>query len=201
MSFFESVPERPPPPFEGPGNPAWLRPDAVIPGVAAAELFLIRTDQVAVAVGSTRAYPNGFEFTVQVRLRQEVFFWGKGPLDWLADPRTRRAPEQALRLGVRYADGRRARTTSHRPTIFDESDGEHLVLLQVGSGGTERQWDGNFWVHPLPPDGPVTFVASWLLHQVAETRTELDSSAIHEAAGHAVILWPDEPDGPSSHRG
>jgi hypothetical protein len=56
--------------------------------------------------------------------------------------------------GVLYADGRRARTTSHRPAIVDDADGEHLVALQVGSGGTERQWDGVFWVHPLPRDLP-----------------------------------------------
>src|SRR5579859_8183181 len=45
----------------------------------------------------------------------------------------------------------------------------------------------------LPPDGPVTFVASWLLHEVAETRADLDSSVIHEAVQRAVTLWPDEP--------
>jgi hypothetical protein len=60
----------------------------------------------------------------------------------------------------------------------------------VGTGGTERQWDGRFWVHPLPPDGPVIFVASWLLYDVAEARAELDSSAIHNAAERAAILWP-----------
>jgi hypothetical protein len=68
-----------------------------------------------------------------------------------------------------------------------------MVLLEVGTGGTERQWDGRFWVHPLPPGGPVAFVASWLLYEVAETRAELDSSVIHKAAKRAVILWPGEP--------
>ena len=86
----------------------------MIPGVAPAGLVLIRTDQVAVAVGDMRAYPNGFEFTMHARLRQEEFVWGIGPLDWVADLRTRQAPERALRLGVLYADGCRARTTSHR---------------------------------------------------------------------------------------
>lgn len=191
MSFFESIPERPTPPPEEPGRAAWMRPDAVIPGSAPAELLLVRTDEVAVAVGSVRAYLNGFEFTVHVRLRQQEFSWGAGPFDWLADLRTRRAPEHALRLGVLYADGRRAATTSHRPQIGGEAGDEHLVLLQDGSGGSERQWDGDFWVHPLPPDGPVTFVVSWLLYEVAETRAELDGSAIHEAAGRAVTLWPD----------
>jgi hypothetical protein len=193
MSFFESVPEPPPLP-EDSRRAAWMRPDAVIPGSATANLPLIRTDEVAVAVSSVRAYPNGFEFTVHVRLRQDELVWGAAPLDWVADLRTRQAPERALRLGVLYADGRRAATASHRPQASGEADGESLVLLQVGSGGSERQWDGDFWVHPLPPDGPVTFVASWLLYEVAETRAELDSSAIREAAGRAVTLWPDTPD-------
>ena len=52
----------------------------------------------------------------------------------------------------------------------------------------------NFWVYPLPPEGPVTLVASWLEYGVAETRAELDGTAIREAAGRAVVLWPDEPD-------
>jgi hypothetical protein len=54
--------------------------------------------------------------------------------------------------------------------------------------------DGDCWVHPLPPEGPVTFVVSWLLYGVPETRAELNGLAIREASGRALILWPDEPD-------
>lgn len=194
MSFFESIPE-PPPPSEWHGHPARLRPNGVIPDVAPVGLLLIRTDEVAVALSGLRAYPNGFEFTVHARVRHEDLPWGMSPTYSIADMRTRQAPEKALRLGVLYADGRRAATTTSRNSqAGDEASGEHLTFLEVGTGGTDRQWNGDFWVHPLPPDGPVTFVASWLLYGVAETRAELDSSAIHEAAGRAVILWPSEPD-------
>lgn len=75
-------------------------------------------------------------------------------------------PEQALRLGIRYADGRAARSRSDQPLPVDDTGGEDpedLVLTETGTGGTGRQWNGRFWVHPLPPAGPVTFVASWLL--------------------------------------
>ena len=152
-----------------------MRQDAMIPGWSPAGLLLIRTDDVAVAVGGVRGYPNGFEFTVHVRLRQQGFVWGTGPFDSLADPRTAQAPEQALRLGILYANGRRARTPSYRPrpVIDKEADGGHLILLPFGGGGSERQWDGDFWVNPMPPNGPVTFVASWLLYEVAETHAEL----------------------------
>lgn len=196
MGFFESTPEPAPSPSDWHGHPAWLRPDGVIPGVAPAALSLIRTDEVAVAISGLRAYPNGFEFTVHARVRHEDLPWGVSPTESTADPRTDQAPEKALRLGVLYADGRRARTSSYRPrpVVNDEASGEYLTFLEVGRGGTDRQWNGDFWVHPLPTGGPVTFVASWLLYGVAEARADLDSSAIREAAARAVILWPDEPD-------
>lgn len=198
MGFFEDTPERVAPPFDRSGEAAWIRPDGVIPGLAPAGLFLVRGDEMAVAVSSVHAYSNGFEFTVHARLRHEQFVWGKSPLNSFADPRTRQEPERALRLGVLYADGRRARSSSYRPIPADDGDGEHLVLSEVGTGGTERQWDGRFWVHPLPPGGPVTFVVSWLLYGVAEGRAELDSSVILEAVGRAVILWPGKPSPASS---
>ena len=178
-----------------------MQPDGVIPGFARAGLFLIRGDEIAVAVGSVHAYPNGFEFTVHARLRHDRFVWGTSPLDTLADPRTSQHPDQALRLGVLYADGRRARTGSYRPMPVVEDDGKHLVLREVGTGGTDRQWDGRFWVHPLPPDGPVTFIASWLLYGAGEQRAELDRSAIQKAAERAVTLWPEDPDSYADDRG
>lgn len=193
MSFFDETPERLPPRSDEPGHPAWRRPNGVLPGLFPVGLILARTDEMALAVGNVLGYPNGFEFTVNARLRHEQFVWGKSPLDPLASPRTGREPELALRLGVLYADGRRARTSSHRPIPVHEYDHEGLVLREVGTGGTDRQWDGRFWVNPLPPGGAVTFIASWLLYDMAETRVELDSAVIREAVARAVILWPDEP--------
>ena len=196
MSFFDSIPQPPPPEPVRELRPAWARSDAVIPGSVPAEVMLIRTEQVAVAIGSVRAYPNGFEFTLQTRLRRED---ESGP--GAADPTERharwrggQAPDDVLRLGVLYADGRRTATTAGHPLLDDDTDDRRLVLLPGGGGGDARRWDGDFWVHPLPPDGPVTFVASWPKHGVAETRVELDGAAIREAAGRAVTLWPEEPE-------
>lgn len=116
MSFFDDTPEWVPRPSGRTGRPAaWMRPDGVIPGFAPAGLFLIRTDEIAVAVGSVDGYPNGFEFTVHARLRHDQFVWGNSPLDPGADPRTSEHPDQALRLGILYADGRRAKWEYARP--------------------------------------------------------------------------------------
>ena len=195
MSFFDSIPQPPPPPEPvRRARPAWMQPDEVIPGSVPGEVMLIRTGQVAVTIGSVRAYPNGFEFTAHVRVRGE----DENEPVW-HDPFGRHGrrgeppPGDVLRLGVMYADGRRAAINGgHWPP--DEADPGRLVVQHGGSSGNARRWDGQFWVHPLPPEGPVTFVASWPEYGVAEARAELDGAAIVAAAARAVILWPEEPE-------
>jgi len=103
-------------------------------------------------------------------------------------------PGEVLRLGLMYADGRRTAAAAARPLGDDHADPGRLVMLEGGSSGSPRRWDGDFWVYPLPPEGPVTFVASWPRYGVAETRVELDGATIREAAGRAVTLWPGEPE-------
>lgn len=191
MSFFSEIPQPPVPEQVPQLRPVWMQPDHVIPGSVPGELLLIRTDDAAVAIGNIRAYPNGFEFTAHVRTRGEAKSGQGGP--GLNDPfdrfrRRRDTPGDVLQLGVLYADGRRGATTGSH----DGSRGD-LVLSPTGSSGTDRRYDSNFWVHPLPPDGPVTFVAAWPERGVAETRTELDGAAIHAAVARAVTLWPEEP--------
>lgn len=188
MSFFDSfpVPERARA-ERAPRRP-WERPDVMVPGSIAADLVLIRTDEVAVSLGSFRAYPNGFEFTAHIRWRDPDQTGDRDagePFSWY--PHAPR--EENLRLGVLFADGRRVATTS-RPAWFGKDPGD-LVLTQSGGGGDDRGWDQEFWLSPLPPDGAVTFIASWLKHGVTDTGAELDAAAIREAAGRAVALWPE----------
>jgi hypothetical protein len=101
-----------------------------------AAALLIRTGQVALALGSVRAYPNGFEFTAHVRMRgddQDEPAW-HDPFD-RHGRRGRQTPGDALRLGLLYADGRRAATTSHWWPGEDADPGQ-LVLQQGGAGVT-----------------------------------------------------------------
>ena len=191
MSFFEffPVPDSAPPPWLP--RPAWVRPDAVIPGSVPAELILARTQEAAIAVGSVRAYPNGFEFTAHVRLRRapETDALFADPFE-LQRP-GRNVPPGALRLGIMYADGRRAATTEPALPVDDP---DRLILQPDSGGGDDLSYDQDFWVHPLPPPGPVALVVSWSQQGIAEARAELDGAAIGQAAQRAVILWPDEPD-------
>lgn len=196
MSFFESIPQPLPPEPVRQRRPAWMRSDAVIPAPIPAEVVVIRTERVAVAVGSVRAYPNGFEFTLHIRLRGEAESSWAGHSDPFERHRPRRGTgwnDDQLRLGILYADGRRAATTGVHYRPPDGDDDGRLVLQQGGGGGSSCSQDWDFWVHPLPPDGPVTLVASWVEHGIAESRAELDGAAIRAAAGRAVTLWPEEP--------
>ncbi len=158
--------------------------------------MLIRTEQVSVAIGSIRAYPAGFEFTLHTRLRHEdeSGHGGADPLEPHGPWRGRQVPGEVLRLGLMYADGRRTVAAAARPLGDDAADPGRLVMLEGWSSGSPRRWDGEFWVYPLPPEGPVTFVASWPKYGVIETRVELGGAAIREAAGRAVTLWPEEPE-------
>jgi hypothetical protein len=189
MSFFESfpVPDSAPPPRLP--RPAWARPDAVIPGSVPAELILARAEEAAIAVGSFRAYPNGFEFTAHVRLRREPETGGLFADPFELQRPGRNVPADALRLGIMYADGRRTATTGGPALPAD--DPEPLILQPDGGGGDDLSYDQDFWVHPLPPPGPVTLVASWPRQGITEARAELDGAAIGQAAQRAVILWPD----------
>ena len=120
-------------------QPAWMRSDAVIPGSVPGETLLVRTGEVAVAIGSVRGYPNGFEFTLHTRLRAEDEDGeGPDPFEWHGR-RGPRSPGDHLRLGVMYADGRRAATTGGSWPDDNADEGE-LILLMEGSG--EATGDG-----------------------------------------------------------
>jgi hypothetical protein len=83
MGFFESIPQPPPPEPVRRHRPRWMRPDAVIPGLVPAELVLVRTEQVAVAVGGVRAYPNGFELSATSVFFRRLRGW---PVSWRESP-------------------------------------------------------------------------------------------------------------------
>jgi hypothetical protein len=46
-----------------------------------------------------------------------------------------------------------------------------------------------YWVWPLPPERPLAFVCEWPIADIPETRREIDSAPLRDAAREAVILW------------
>lgn len=201
MSFFEPLPPLPEPSPQPP-TPEWFGPpENVLPASFPLDLVLTRTDDLALAVHSGRAYERGFEFTLAIYTRKQRDRHDP-MLGWHAARQTG-MDDHVLRFGIAFADGRKA-------TVFDQhrwwGDPENpqvpdIVLSQRGGGGGGRNWDFKFWAWPLPPDGELAFVAEWPSEGVELVRAETDSSVVRDAAAHATTLWPVEHPGTSSARG
>jgi hypothetical protein len=196
MSFFEAPP--PPPDPADTRQPEWVGPpENVLPAPFDLHLVLARTPDVAIAVHAGVAFPNGFTFRIALQRRTPE----QGPYGnpffphWHGRGVT---PDDGLRLGVQYADGRKATTLNH--SIGDEGEATGPVLIQRGGGGGAKSWDFGFWVWPLPPEGPFAFVCQWPAEHVDLTTVEIDAVPIREAATRAETLWPDD-DGPSGSGG
>ncbi len=183
MSFFEP-PATPPDPPEEQRQPPWIGPPENELGAALPDRVpLARTADTAVAVLQLVAYSTGFGFLLGVRRR----LLADDDLDPFMHRLGRRAGDHALRLGVGFADGRKA-TNLSLPLHHDE---EGPVLIFRGGGGGGRTWDMGFWVWPLPPPGPLAFVCKWPAAGIAETRVEIEARSVLDASARSQLLWPE----------
>jgi hypothetical protein len=163
------------------------------------EPLVFRSDAAAVLIDRFVAYPTGVEFQVDVRVRvAEQELW---PLDW-PHRRSRQdfdegLPDDLLRLGVLFADQRKATTLDRMHPLSDEDEPSGPLMMQRGGGGGAHRWEQGMWLWPLPPPGPLVVVVEWPAPGLVETCVERDAGLLVEAAARAVELWPDErPDRP-----
>jgi hypothetical protein len=192
VNFFDRVPRssREPTPPEPP-RPAWFKPDDVLGAGVAAGFVIGRGPDAAIAVTQLTAYPTGFEFTVGIVTRAED---RRGRLSWALHRRPFDDPDEPLtddfvRLGLQFADGGVATNMHERPFPDLDTEPTGPILMPDGGGGGGRRYDMTYWVWPLPPPGPVTFVCEWPAFGVAESRADLDASLVRDAAARAIRLW------------
>ena len=174
-------------------------PDNEFPAAVELAALLGRTDDVAVGVTRFVVFSTGFQFALAVRVRTARPEFILGGLHMRIGshphPGVELPLEERLLLGLEYADGRRASTLGDiRTLIASPSGGEaDLVLFQQGGGGDDRSVEHDYWVAPLPPDGPVTFVLAWPAFGMPEARTVLPGDIIRAAADRSQLLWPPQP--------
>src|SRR5215208_4611295 len=84
-------------------------------------------------------------------------------------------PDDLLRLGVQFSDGRKATTVGGwRPRGTGEPTGR--LLQQVESSMSDGIWDGAFWLWPLPPPSTVTFTVEWRVEGLQLAKHEVDAA-------------------------
>lgn len=173
---------------DGEPDPDFMRrmnkPENEVPVALPMNRLLSRTPDLAVALVGLQAYTTGVAFELVARAR--------GLEDPAADNRLGdvfwgHAGAPRFLLGVQFADGRRV---SSPP--FPGRSGD-IVFHQGGGSGGETAVDQQWWLSPLPPDGPLLVVARCPEIGLEETVIELDGTAIRRAGESATVLWPYEP--------
>ena len=155
------------------------------------QVVLAATSDVYVALNCFAAFPTGLSFDMVARIRPG------------ARPRERTntfmllGMDAGFRFEVAFSDGRKAE--AHPMAILEMPSAtrpDTPLLSAVGPGGGDvRQSRMSFWLWPLPPPGPITWVLSWEEQGVPEQRITLDASEIVSAAGQARQLWEESGNG------
>lgn len=204
MDFFPTPPDQADDEPLEQQQPVWMGPpEDVLPGVVPVELVLGRSTGAVVQLTGMRAFPNGLQMNLAVRVRgpalgpelhDDVF--GDHPrhgkdADWQA---------RRLKWGFELADGRRVTSVDPwpQPPNHDRHDHpdhrqwepDHPVLFAGGGGGGPRSVNRDFWLWPLPPAGRLRAVCEWPDQGIANTVQELDAQPFLDAARRARPAWP-----------
>jgi hypothetical protein len=194
--FFQPPSSASPEQAEGGDPPPWTgRPQGTPPGVVLSDLELARSRAAAVYIAYLDAYPEGFEFDVEViiaatehELRCEAdefgfqMFGGGWPM---VGESSDVIPARLLRIGVEFADGRKAANISGH----DRPAGGPVMWSLRGGGGGGR-WHQGYWVSPLPSSGPVALACEWPIAAIPLVRYALDGRLMLDGARRARATFP-----------
>lgn len=176
-----------------PVQPDWFGPPrGVLPGYAPTRAVVFRTDEAILIAGRFDVYRTGVEFTLELQVRNEDEIYD---VPWELQHRhgLRRSadgelPEEFLRLGVLYADGSSWSNVDAFVMPGSEPPAGPLMMSRGGGGGG-GSWTMNQWLWPLPPEGPLTFIAEWPKYGIVECSAAVDAGEIRAAAARVEDLW------------
>lgn len=137
-------------------------------GVAvSARTALASQPRLFIAVTDCVAYSNGFTLGVAIRSKDHIDGrqLGFGPMHETGS-------DSGLQVAVRFGDG---------------GDGPEIVMANGGGGG--NTWNFNYFVWPLPPDGPVTITCKWPARGLKTAGKELNGTAIRAAGLKSKSVW------------
>lgn len=187
---------------EEPETPPWLgAPGDWLPGVVPVELVVARSEKAAVYLSRLAAYPVGCSLTVEAVTRERQDTTAFELMYSRRRGHETELPDELLRLGVQFADGRKATSlggiwdgsTAVAFGVDDEDrdPAKEISLITGGGGGSDRHSTQELWLWPLPPPGPVTFVCEWPAMDIHEASVEVDAESMRAAADRAERIWPE----------
>lgn len=169
-------------------------------GVVATQLILARNEDAAVFVTRLAAYHCGFSFEAHLFTREEREYDGFELLHRRRKP-GEPPPDELLRLGIEFSDGRRAANvgsimsgSSFAAIAIDDEAREpdpekDISFMSGGGGGSMTHTRTDYWVWPLPPPGRLRFICEWPAYGIGESAAELGADEIREAAERARPVW------------
>ena len=161
-------------------------PENEIPVAVPLNTLLARTPDVAVALTGLQVYSTGVSFDLAFRVRSPLDAAHRG----LSDLVFEHGPSAGrFLLGIELADGRRA------SNVFGRDTDDGIVFHAGGGGGGELSVDQSWWLHPLPPEGPVRFVLGCAALGIEETSTVIDGGLLRRAAADVVVRRAPGPEG------
>lgn len=175
--FDESFFDLPPGPLSGPGPgprpwdpPLTLRPN---------EISLARTPAVEVSLSGFVALPSGFAFFLNIRWADPNHRPVRNVFDVvleLGEPIPDSPPPTMLRFGVAYSDGSKSTNLDGK---WDLPAPQQPPVLYPGSWYmSDTSAMQSFWIWPLPPPGPLSFVLAWPLETIPLTVAQVDAESI-----------------------
>ncbi|GAA1938137.1 hypothetical protein GCM10009837_75490 [Streptomyces durmitorensis] len=126
--------------------------------------------------------------------------------------------QSGLRIGLLFSDGRRVTSldaTVQRAVQWTRPDGEEstaitdqavgLIPQDLGLHQSHRSLfksDVDLYLAELPPPGEAHLVVEWPDEGIDETRTSIDTAALHAASARVLEVWPGlEPPEPTEQPG
>jgi hypothetical protein len=181
---------------EPPPRPAWAGPPDDEVGVAVGTRTVLASQpRLFIAITDCAAYSNGFTLALALRSKDDIppHAMGFGPTH---DP----DDDSGIQIGIRFSDGREARSTgvARGPMMRfyrawsegDEPDvPEEPLIVQRSGGGGGRHFDFNYFIWPLPPDGPVTITCRWPARGLQTAGKQLNGTAIRAAGLKSKSVW------------
>jgi len=158
----------------------------VLPGLSAHRVIVFHTADAVLVIDRFEVYRHGVGFRLNLQLREPT----RSPDElWLHDfysvPATT-LPDDFLRLGVVFSDG----STWSNVELPTESEALGLTVQFLDGSASSADCTTNALITPMPPDGPLTFIAEWPAHGIAETHATVDAFQLRRLVDDVIELWP-----------